>query len=62
MLVLTRKCGESIIIDNNIKITVLKTQGQQTRIGIEAPPEIAVHREEIYQRITEYSQIPVIDE
>ena len=53
MLVLTRKPGESIVIGNNIRITVLEMQGRQIRLGIEAPPEITVHRGEIYERIKE---------
>jgi carbon storage regulator len=53
MLILTRKLGESITIGDNIKITFLETKGRQIRIGIEAPPHIAVHRAEIYQLIRE---------
>jgi carbon storage regulator len=51
MLILTRKVGESITIGDDIKITVLGIQGQQVRLGIVAPPKIAVHREEIYLKI-----------
>jgi carbon storage regulator len=51
MLVLTRKLGESITIGDNIKITFLETKGKQVRIGIEAPANIVIHREEIYQLI-----------
>jgi carbon storage regulator len=53
MLILTRKLGESITIGDDIKITFLETKGKQVRIGIDAPPHIAVHREEIYQLIRE---------
>jgi carbon storage regulator len=53
MLILTRKLGESITIGDDIKITFLETKGKQVRIGIEAPPHITVHREEIYQLIRE---------
>jgi carbon storage regulator len=53
MLILTRKLGESITIGDDIKITFLETKGKQVRIGIEAPPHIAVHRGEIYQLIRE---------
>jgi carbon storage regulator len=53
MLILTRKLGESITIGDNIKITFLETKGKQIRIGIEAPPHIAIHREEIYHLIRE---------
>jgi carbon storage regulator len=52
MLILTRKPSESIIIGNNVvKIKVLTVKGRQVRIGIEAPKEIPVHREEIQQRV-----------
>ena len=51
MLILTRKSGETIRIGNNISITVLGVSGQQVRLGITAPAEVEVHREEIYQRI-----------
>ena len=51
MLILTRRVGEAIIIDNNIKVTVLSVNGQQVRLGIDAPREINVHREEIQQRV-----------
>ena len=53
MLVLTRKVDESIIIGDNIKITVVDIRGDQAKIGIEAPREISVHREEIYLEIQE---------
>lgn len=51
MLILTRRISESIIIGNNVKITVLGVKGNQVRLGIEAPKEVSVHREEIYERI-----------
>lgn len=51
MLILTRKVGESINIGDDITITILGVSGQQVRIGINAPKNVAVHREEIYQRI-----------
>ncbi|HPL62868.1 MAG TPA: carbon storage regulator CsrA [Syntrophales bacterium] len=53
MLILTRKLGESIKIGDNVKVTFLGIKGRQVRIGIEAPPEVAVHREEIYNSIQE---------
>ncbi len=51
MLVITRRVEQKIMIGSDIRFTILGVQGKQVRIGIEAPHEIAVHREEIYQRI-----------
>jgi carbon storage regulator len=51
MLILTRKLGENIRIGENIKITILDVKGGQVKLGIDAPPHIAVHREEIYEKI-----------
>jgi carbon storage regulator len=53
MLVLTRKLGENIRICDSVKITVLEVRSGQVKLGIEAPPEVKVHREEIYARIQE---------
>jgi carbon storage regulator len=57
MLVLTRKFGESIVINDNIIVTVLKNTLNQVRLGISAPKDVAVHRLEIYQKIQEEMNI-----
>jgi carbon storage regulator len=51
MLILTRRIGESVIIGDDIHITVLEVKGNQVRLGVNAPKDVSVHREEIYQRI-----------
>jgi carbon storage regulator len=53
MLVLTRKLGESIAIDDHIKIRVVQIKGKQVRLGIEAPKDTKIHREEVYLAIQE---------
>ena len=53
MLVLTRKAGESIVIGNEVVITVLEVRGGQIRLGVDAPRNLAVHRAEIYQQVME---------
>ncbi len=56
MLVLTRKLGESIAIDDHIKITVVQIKGKQVRLGIKAPKETKIHREEVYDAIQEQNR------
>ena len=57
MLVLTRRRGESVTIGPDIRVVVLGVKSGQVRLGIEAPPAVAVHREEVYSRIQEENQL-----
>lgn len=56
MLILTRRVGESLMIGDEVNVTVLGIKGNQVRIGVNAPKDVAVHREEIYQRIQQENQ------
>lgn len=56
MLILTRRVGETIMIGNDVTVTVLGVKGNQVRVGINAPKNVAVHREEIYERIKREEQ------
>jgi carbon storage regulator len=59
MLVLSRRLGETLIIGDDVKITVLGISGNQVRLGIAAPKDVSVHREEVYRRIQdEIGQTP----
>lgn len=51
MLILTRRVGETLMVGDDVTVTVLGVKGNQVRIGVDAPKDVAVHREEIYQRI-----------
>lgn len=53
LLVFTRRVGESFMIGDDVKVTILASKGNQIRVGIDAPREVEVHREEIYNRIQE---------
>ncbi len=57
MLVLTRKSGESIRIGDDITVTVMEIRGKQVRLGIEAPAETTVHREEVYRKVQEENRL-----
>ncbi|NLY74099.1 MAG: carbon storage regulator CsrA [Firmicutes bacterium] len=57
MLVLTRKLNESIMVGDNVKITIVDVKGDQVKLGITAPREVAVHREEVYREIQKENQL-----
>jgi carbon storage regulator len=58
MLVLTRKIGEKIVIDHNITVTVTAIDGNKVRIGITAPPDVSINREEVHRRLAEFAEAP----
>jgi carbon storage regulator len=62
MLILTRRVGETVMIGDAVTFTVLGVKGNQVRLGINAPKEVAVHREEIYERIKREQQVGKPDE
>lgn len=57
MLILTRRAGESIYLDDNIKITILGVQGKQIKLGLDVPDDTTVYREEVYLRIREQNRM-----
>ncbi|HZR19381.1 MAG TPA: carbon storage regulator CsrA [Verrucomicrobiae bacterium] len=56
MLILSRKSGESIVIDGRIKLTIIRIEGEAVKVGIEAPVEVPVHRQEVYEEIQRSNQ------
>jgi carbon storage regulator len=60
MLVLSRKTGESIVVNGGIRLTVLHVDGGVVKVGIEAPPQVAVHRQEVYDEIQRTNHAAVI--
>ena len=60
MLILTRRVGETIVIGDEVTVTILGVKGNQTRIGINAPKSVGVHREEIYERIKREQQGEIV--
>ncbi len=59
MLILTRRVGETLMIGDDVTVTVLGVKGNQVRIGVSAPKSVAVHREEIYERIRKEKEVDV---
>ncbi|MBI3896831.1 MAG: carbon storage regulator CsrA [Gammaproteobacteria bacterium] len=61
MLILTRRIGESVNIGDNIQLTILGVNGNQVRIGVNAPKDVPVHREEIYERIKREKETGIVN-
>ncbi len=61
MLILTRRVGEALVIGQDVTVTVLGVKGNQVRLGVNAPREVAVHREEIYERIHKERNVQVLE-
>lgn len=61
MLILTRRVGETLVIGDQIRVAVLGVKGNQVRVGVDAPKDISIHREEIYHKMKD-AESPMIDE
>lgn len=61
MLILTRKVGESVVIGDDITLTILSSKGNQIRLGIDAPKSVSVHRKEIFERINAEAEDVVVE-
>ncbi len=62
MLVLTRKLNESIMVGDDVKITIVDVKGDQVKLGITAPRQVAVHREEVYREIQKENQLAALNQ
>jgi carbon storage regulator len=62
MLILTRRLGEKLMIGDEVTVTVLEIKGDQVRVGIKAPLDVAVHREEVFERIEQRKHSPANDD
>jgi len=54
MLVLSRKCGQSVVVDDNVEVTVLEIRGGRVKLGFRGPAHVPIHREEVYQSVKEF--------
>ncbi len=61
MLILSRKLGESIVIDGNIRVKIMRVDGDVVKVGIEAPASVPVHRQEVYEEIQRSNQAALIN-
>jgi carbon storage regulator len=59
MLILTRRSGQSLYVGDNIRVTVLGSQGKQVKIGLELPEDMTVYRDEVYQRVMEENRMAI---